>query len=420
MIKAMTRISGAVGRKQLFILLSALLAGNLWGVESYRIDTLSIEQALVLAENHHPELAEARALAEAAAGRTQQAGLLPNPELIGRIEALPLERNSGQEADYLVGLSQALPLGSRLDRARNAERWDQLRFSREIELKRLEVRKAVHGAFATALYQERAGILQSGITADLEAAAGIARARVEHGDAAPDELARAELELARGRVERQRSEALRHQAAAALANVVGVPNLVVGSLSGRLEDVLELATLESVAGDLERSPTLGVAQATVEEKRARIDLARAERIPDIKVEVLYRRQDSSNAIDLGMAIPLPIFDGSQGRLRAARAELAAAEARARATMGRTERLLRDTQAQLAAALDQVQALRTEILPRAEAIRISMEKRYRAGDVSLGELIPINRDWAAVELTYLEALREVMAAWTELRALAGDI
>lgn len=41
-------------------------------------------------------------------------------------------------------------------------------------------------------------------------------------------------------------------------------------------------------------------------------------------------------------------------------------------------------------------------------------------VSLGELIPINRDWAAVELTYLEALREVMAAWTELRALAGDI
>jgi outer membrane protein TolC len=82
------------------------------------------------------------------------------------------------------------------------------------------------------------------------------------------------------------------------------------------------------------------------------------------------------------------------------------------------RRFRESQSQLAAALAQARALRTEILPRAEAIRSTMRKRYEAGDASLAEMIPVSRDWAAIQLTYLEALRDVMGAWTEVRFLAG--
>jgi cobalt-zinc-cadmium efflux system outer membrane protein len=176
-----------------------------------------------------------------------------------------------------------------------------------------------------------------------------------------------------------------------------------------------------VALDLEKNPAMVAAEATVEEKRARIDLAKAERIPDVKVEALYRRLESrEDSVDLGVAIPLPFFDRNQGRLREARAELAAAEARARATAVETGQRLSESHAQLVAALDQARVLRTGVLPLSQTIKTTMERRHQAGEISLAELLPARRDWAAVQLSYLETLRDVMAAWNEVRALTGTL
>jgi hypothetical protein len=240
-----------------------------------------------------------------------------------------------------------------------------------------------------------------------------------HADA--HAAARAELELLRARLELQRSQVLQRQAHVALAGAVGVRDLEVNALSGDLEDVLDLATIESVALDLEKNPAMVAAEATVEEKRARIDLAKAERIPDVKVEALYRRLESrEDSVDLGVAIPLPFFDRNQGRLREARAELAAAEARARATAVETGQRLSESHAQLVAALDQARVLRTGVLPLSQTIKTTMERRHQAGEISLAELLPARRDWAAVQLSYLETLRDVMAAWNEVRALTGTL
>ena len=47
-----------------------------------------------------------------------------------------------------------------------------------------------------------------------------------------------------------------------------------------------------------------------------------------------------------------------------------------------------------------------------------EARYAAGDISLAEILPVRRDWAAVQLSYLESLRDVMQAWAALSPYAG--
>ena len=44
-------------------------------------------------------------------------------------------------------------------------------------------------------------------------------------------------------------------------------------------------------------------------------------------------------------------------------------------------------------------LRGEILPRADSVLQRAEARYRAGDMSLTELIPLRRDWTRVQLDY---------------------
>jgi outer membrane protein, heavy metal efflux system len=126
-----------------------------------------------------------------------------------------------------------------------------------------------------------------------------------------------------------------------------------------------------------------------------------------------------NAFDVGVSIPLPLFDRNQGRLREARAEVTAAEARSRSTKNALGVRLHESHAHLTTALANTRALKTEVLPRADTVLKAHEARFDAGDIGLTELLPVRRDWAAVQLTYLESLRDVMQAWAEVRALSAS-
>lgn len=89
-----------------------------------------------------------------------------------------------------------------------------------------------------------------------------------------------------------------------------------------------------------------------------------------------------------MSIPLPLFDRNQDRVRKARAEAAAVEAR---------------------------VIQTEFMPRADAVLKSAESRYAAGDESLTDVLLIPREWAEIRLGHPAALRDVMQAWAGLSA-----
>jgi outer membrane protein, heavy metal efflux system len=216
-------------------------------------------------------------------------------------------------------------------------------------------------------------------------------------------------------VELRRSEAMREHAMVELKATLGDPTLSVKTLNGNLDATFEIPTLESLAANLSASPEVALAGAEVRARQARVDLAKAERIPDVRVEILYRRLQASkeNSFDVGLSIPIPLFDRNQGRMREARAEVAAAEARSRATQNALSVRLHEAHAQLTAALANSRALNADVLPRADIVLKGAEARFTAGDIGLIELLPVRRDWATVQLTYLESLRDVMQSWAEL-------
>lgn len=384
------------------------------------VEALTLEQAIDLAERRQPELVEARALIEAAAGRAEQAGKFPNPDGIAKIEQAPFNGRTLGEAQYLAGIAQPVPLGGRLSKAREAETLERDRRAGELEVRRRELHRRVHSAFATALYQEQAFQSQTKIAESTEKAVTMAKARADAGDALPEDVARAEMERARTKVELRRTASLREQALFALIAAIGDPSLSVRSLAGELDAAFEIPTLESLAADLSANPTAVAADAAVRVESARVDLAKAQRIPDVKVEVLYRRlqAEKENTFDVGLSIPLPLFDRNQGRLREARAELQAAEARSLATKNDLTLRFREAHSQLTSALATARVLQTEILPRADTVLKAAEARYAAGDASLNDLLPVRRDWAAVRLTYLESLRDTMQAWATVRSLVA--
>jgi cobalt-zinc-cadmium efflux system outer membrane protein len=380
-----------------------------------QIELLTLDQAIELAERRHPQLTETRALVEASSGRAQQAGTFPNPEAILGAQQIPIQSYPVPDRQYVAGFGQTIPLGNRLSKAREAELLE-----REVRLRGLEgvyrqLRKRVQGSFATALYQESAFQVQSRITAGLASVVAITKARLDAGDVIPQDLARSEMDLARAEVELRRSESLRKQGLISLSGAMGDPNLEVKSVEGNLDVAFEVPTLDSLAANLASQPELQAAEAGVRASNARIDLAKAERIPDVKVEALYHRLEVSgqNTFDLGLSIPLPLFNRNQGRLREARSEAVAAEARVRNTANDLNLNLRESYVALTTALDNLKTFRTQILPRAETVLRSAELRYAAGDSSLTDVLPVRRDWAAVHLSYLETLRDVMQSWAEV-------
>jgi len=386
-----------------------------------QIELLTLDQALEMAERRHPQLAETRALVDAASGRAQQAGTFPNPEAILWAQQIPFQSYPVPDRQYLAGFGQTIPLGNRLSKAREAELLEREVRLRGLDSVRRQLRKRVHGSFATALYQESAFQAQTYITSGLGMLVTVTKARLDAGDVIPLDIARSEMELARAEVELRRSESLRKQGLIALAAAVGDPDLEVKSVEGSLEVAFEVPTINSLAANLFTQPELQAAEAGVRASTARVDLAKAERIPDVRVEALYHRLEVSgqNTFDLGLSIPLPLFNRSQGRLREARSEALAAEARVRQMANELSFRLRESYVALTTALDNLQAFKTQILPKAKTVLESAELRYASGDSALTDVLPIRRDWAGVHLSYLETLREVMQSWAEVSSFLGQ-
>jgi cobalt-zinc-cadmium efflux system outer membrane protein len=397
--------------------------------EAYRADpprkappsgpgSLRLEEALSLAERLHPDLAVARARVEAAEGRVAQAGRLPNPELLARVESAPFEGGTSDDAELLAGVRQTLPAGGRLGAAERVEGLERERRSRELEVRRLEVRLRVMGAFGTALYAEEVVKLLAESLRHAERATAVTAIRAGAGDALPEDSARAEMERARAGLELQRARSQRDASFVALASAIGDSSIRIESAEGPLEDALAVPALDSVIAALETTATASLGKSEVAVERARVELARAERIPDVNLELFYRRSGPADAdmFDAGLGVTLPLFDRNGGRIREAEAEVEAARARARSARNDLERGLREAHAKLSRAAAQSRVLREEILPRAATVLQGHEARYAGGDLSLADLLPVRRERIALQLSYLESLRDVREAWSFLQEI----
>lgn len=395
----------------------ALAAGRAFAVAGTPVEGLTLEQAWVEAERLHPQLAEARAMVDAVAGRVEQAGALPNPELIIGAQQLPLESGASEQREFVAGLAQPIPLGGRLGKAREAEMFEREVRRRGLEVVSRELRWRVHGAFATALYQQRAYETQREIAVGLEKLVSVASARIAAGDVIPGELARVEMEQLRAGVELKRSLALRDQSMLALATAMGDADLRIAGLSGELDEAFEIPALDALVAKVALQPEVLLSRASLQSSEARIELARAEMVPEVRVEALYHRLENTqeDTIDLGLSIPLPLFNRNQGRLREARAEAEAARARTRLAESEISGRLQAAYSQLTVALSCSQDYRREVLPRAGQVLRLAEARYEAGDISLIELLPVQRDCAMVRQEYMESLRDVLMAWSIVKS-----
>jgi cobalt-zinc-cadmium efflux system outer membrane protein len=379
------------------------------------ITKLTLEQAIELAEQNHPDLVEARALTEAAQARRAQAGKLPNPEAVARIESAPFNGRTADSAEYLAGVSQAVPVGGRLSASRAVARKELDAAEARVALRKRELHGRVHGAFATALYFDAVLATFSNNLSGARSLTAMTKARAEAGDALREDVARAEMDEFQARVETKAADAARQLALADLIAAIGKNAAAVHSVDGSLTNALALPAIERATADLGKTPGVALAEAEAAAQRARLQLAKAERIPDINFDLFYRRlqETRQDAFDVGVRVPIPLF--TRSRVREANAEAQAAEARASAARLNAQQQFNRALADLNRALDSARVISAEILPRAQLVLTNAEARYKLGDASLADVLQKRRDWNATQTSYLQSLREVHDAWRALKS-----
>jgi cobalt-zinc-cadmium efflux system outer membrane protein len=382
------------------------------------IRTLSLEEALSLAEKYNPQLRAAGASVDAAQAGIVTARAYANPTItfgsLGRQQALMSAGIPGA----LHGLTWSQPIefsNLRATRLRVAQAGKDTREYAFAET-RLAVRGAVKQRFYEAIRNEALLEVAKGnleLLEDLRRRIGV---QVDVGEAARLELTRAEAEAAGARIQVRSAELRLSAALSALTAAIGTP-LGQVRLEGALERTTILPTLEELRTEMiRRHPTIAVAEA--ERRRAEANLAseRAQRIPQPSVWVDWLQQPETAQYRFGVTVPLPVLNRREGPIAQAQAEQRQSAALAEQRRVELTAALEQAYNLYQVATQQLQIFEDGTLRQAEAAVEAAQAAFKFGERGIIEVLDAQRVLRSARLEYLNAQFDRQQALVQLEQL----
>jgi outer membrane protein, heavy metal efflux system len=391
----------------------------LFAAQPAQAQPVGYEEALRAARVEQPILQARELQVEALRETAEAADELPDPKLNAGIMNFPVtgpdafDPTGTMMTMLQVGVEQEIPnLAKRHARSAIAE--SDVGFARARLAHALHmVRLSTGQSWISLAYAQRRLALATEAQEDLRELVPVATSAVAAGSARPAES----LEIRRALLDiedaRTKIGAEREAAQARLTRYIAADEPVAEGAVPPAD--VDPAHLRST---LERNPEIVLAGAAVEQARAAIGLAEAEKRPDFGVSVSYGIRDRSygDLFSVMGSITLPLFAKRRQNPR-----IAAAESEAAASLAEREDQLRELEAQFEAdlaawrsATRQWQRAREELLPlarnRAELERAS----FAAGRAELIDVIEAKTALALLELEILAREEATVQAAAKLR------
>ena len=380
-------------------------------------DALTLADLETMAFGNNPTLAAAAARIEAAYGKQVQAGLYPNPVAGYHATEVGNEGSAGAQGGFV---SQRFITGGKLglDQAIAGQEVEEAQFRLQAQEQRVlsDVRLRYYDALVAQrrveLTEELARIGDELVSATTK----LLKGRL----ATDNDLLQADIRAEESRILLDNARNQHEEAWRRLSAVVGLREMRIAHLVGELDkDLPHFQWQACYAMAVGANPELNAAFARVE--RARIAMVRAEKepIPNIDVSVSVRHADLSGdeIVNVQAGIPLPIFNKNQGNIQAAEAEWALANHE----LQRIELDLQDRLAvsyrRYADARQQVDRYGQRIIPKAKKSLRLVTGGYEKGEVEYLTLLTAQQTYYQVNLSYLDALREL---WTATAVLDGQL
>lgn len=384
---------------------------------------LTLQEAVTRTLQSSPDLKAFGYELKAQDGRTRQAGAQPNPELVIDVEDVfgTGSRSGISSAQTTISLRQVLERGALLPRVAVASEGRKL-LDAELAEKRLDAASEAARRFIRVLSdQARMRLAQEAATL-AEETVEAARLRVRSARVPAAELGRAEAALARARMEQ---EGVQHELLTGrrlLAALWGDTEAAFGEVQGQLSELPALTPYQSLTARILSNPSLLKFSSEARLREAELKLTEQRRKPAWTLTTGLRRFEAGDdfAAVVGLAIPLPFRDRSEGYIATAQAVLEQVDANRSATEVRVLTQLFELFQELQHARHAANTLDTEVLPRVQAALKQTQYAYERGRYSYLELVAAQRELLEVKRARIQAAMDAYGYATEIDRLTGAV
>lgn len=381
---------------------------------------LHLESAWDLALKNHPLVLAQKNEISAEEARKEQAAFYPNPTLFGELE----EFGGSNDFDGFTnisaraGISQEFVLGGKIQK-------EQLVHQQAVEIASLQLRDIqqqiyaeVESDFIEAYFlQEKIALNQSFIQL-LEELHMMVEKRVQCGEAPALESLMSQKELAEMRMEYDALERELPIAQSKLASNWGAIQIPENT-------TLEKPPAYSSSNDLyaellENNSQYQIVQQSVAIAQAKLQLAKAMRIPDIELEtgVQYFREAESYAFFVGFSIPLPVWNTQKGNIQASKENIQKAIHEKEGQLREWKALSQSLLLQLNKIHKTISNLNEQMVPLNTEIYHAARKAYQSGEIGLQELNQFRIPFFQVSMQLLDARMEEAVLYAQMREFSG--
>src|ERR1700719_4129573 len=393
-------------------------------VAANRSGGMTLEQLQQMALANNPTLAQAKAGVTAAAGRTLQAALWPNPTVgyVGE-EVRGGSYGGGQHG---VFIQQNVILGSKLDLARKVRSEEGKQAVAEAEEQRLRVENGVRIAFYQSLAAQQMLETRKTLSGLAKDAADTTQQLFNVGQADQPDLLQAQVEADEADLAVIAAEQEQRRASRVLTSVVGKPAMELTKLEGNLEDLPQINADEVIETILRDSPAVKIAQ--LESSRADLALARANRetVPDISFRAGYlnNREDVGSIPPKGVGsegfaevgLNLHIFNRNQGNIEAAKADRERAQFEVQRVSLSLRRLAAPVLQSYSTSRSIAERYKQRTLPNAQKAYDLYLHKYHEGAAAYPQVLIAQRTLFQLQTAYISALENAWMGVAALQAL----
>jgi cobalt-zinc-cadmium efflux system outer membrane protein len=406
-------------------LVFCILCGNAWpslGTEPEG-KPLTLARALATTLEKSPALSSFSWDIRAAEARIIQAKLVPNPEisLEGEDFTRADVRSATESMQNTLEFSQLIELGGKRNSRIREAKFDREATEWDYQVKRLEVLKLTTLAFIDVLTAQRNVQLAEENVELTEGAVPVTHKRIEAGKASDVELLRTNTAVATARIRLTEVRRDLETARVNLAAQWGAKKATFPSVTGNLDQLRPIPSLQSLKAKLQQNPDLTRWTTERQKREATLNLARAEAKPDVTLRAGPRLLGASHAdltLVAGFSIPLPLWNRNQGKIAEAEANVAKAADERAVDEVRTYAELNEGYQTLAGAAEEVQILRETVLPGAKSAVDQITDGYAAGRFSQLDVLDALRTYNESQTQYVKALSDFQKAQAQIDALTA--
>ena len=384
--------------------------------------SLTLDQALALAEQNSPLLTQAAAAVDKAHAGIQTAKTYTNPTfgfLAGPQSARPIATPGAPGLLQHFSAEQTIEIPverrSRILAAKFALVGTEYRFAGT----RLSVMADVKRAFYDVLRRKEQVSYAKDNLALVEDLRRRVKVEVEVGEKGKLELTRADAEMARARAAVNSAEVELANSRAVLKAVMGTPSEEDFDPQGATVEPVRLSPLKDLRRQvLATHPALSESSARTEESRTILKHEFARRLPQPSLYGEYERQPDLTFFRLGVNVPLPIWDRRKGPIAEASAEVNRSKAAARQRELEIMAMLDRAYDQYQIRDQQVAGLQAGSLREAQAAVDAARSAYRYGERGILEVLDAQRVLQGVRTDLLDALYARQSALIDLEELGA--